>query len=89
VWRFNLIPDPGEPGSETWKNREALMHGGGSLWTPLSLDTKAACFMCRSAIRHRTFLARSDPGDDLYTNSLVALDVLTGKLLWYRPVCQP
>ena len=41
VWKFNLIPDPGEPGAETWESAESLKHGGGSLWTPLSLDTKA------------------------------------------------
>ena len=40
VWKFNLIPDPGEPGAETWENPESLKHGGGSLWTPLSLDAK-------------------------------------------------
>ena len=41
VWRFNLIPDAGEPGAETWTNPESREHGGGSLWTPLSLDVKA------------------------------------------------
>src|SRR4030095_11367205 len=41
VWKFNLVPDPGEPGAETWENVESLKHGGGSLWTHLSLDAHA------------------------------------------------
>src|SRR2546425_11691344 len=36
VWRFNLIPDAGEPGAETWENPQAREHGGGSLWSPRS-----------------------------------------------------
>jgi alcohol dehydrogenase (cytochrome c) len=84
VWRFNLIPDPGEPGAETWKDQEALMHGGGSLWTPLSLDTKAGVLYVPVGNPAPDFFGAVRPGDDLYTNSLVALDVHTGKLLWYR-----
>src|SRR5215470_17565698 len=41
VWKFNLVPDPGEPGANTWNSQESLKHGGGSLWTPLSLDANA------------------------------------------------
>jgi alcohol dehydrogenase (cytochrome c) len=84
VWRFNLIPDPGEPGAETWKSQEALMHGGGSLWTPLSLDTKAGVLYVPVGNPAPDFYGAVRPGDDLYTNSLVALDIKTGKLLWYR-----
>jgi alcohol dehydrogenase (cytochrome c) len=84
VWRFNLIPDPGEPGAETWKNQEALKHGGGSLWTPLSLDIKAGIVYLPVGNPAPDFYGEVRPGDNLYTNSLVALDVHSGKLLWYR-----
>jgi alcohol dehydrogenase (cytochrome c) len=84
VWRFNLVPNPDEPGAETWKNREALMHGGGSLWTPLSLDARAGVVYVPVGNPAPDFFGAVRPGDDLYTNSLVALDVRTGKLLWYR-----
>jgi alcohol dehydrogenase (cytochrome c) len=84
VWRFNLIPDPDEPGAETWKNRDALMHGGGSLWTPLSLDARAGVLYVPVGNPAPDFFGAVRPGDDLYTNSLVALDIRTGKLLWYR-----
>jgi alcohol dehydrogenase (cytochrome c) len=84
IWRFNLVPDPGEPGAETWKDQEALKHGGGSLWTPLALDTKAGVLYVPVGNPAPDFYGAVRPDDDLYTNSLVALDVRSGKLLWYR-----
>src|SRR6516165_4012487 len=84
VWKFNLIPDPGEPGAETWENPESLKHGGGSLWTPLSLDTKAGIVYLPVGNPAPDFYGELRPGANLYTDSLVALDAKTGKLLWYR-----
>jgi alcohol dehydrogenase (cytochrome c) len=84
VWRFNLVPDPGEPGAETWKDLDALKHGGGSLWTPLSLDAKAGILYVPVGNPAPDFYGAVRPGDDLYTNSLVALDLRSGKLLWFR-----
>jgi alcohol dehydrogenase (cytochrome c) len=84
VWKFNLIPDPGEPGAETWKDTKSLKHGGGSLWTPLSLDAKAGILYLPVGNPAPDFYGELRPGANLYTNSLVALDAKTGKLLWYR-----
>ena len=84
IWRFNLVPDPGEPGAETWKDAEALKHGGGSLWTPLALDSKAGILYVPVGNPAPDFYGAIRPGDDLYTNSLVALDARSGKLQWYR-----
>ena len=84
VWKFNLVPDPGEPGAETWENVESLKHGGGSLWTPLSLDAKAGIVYLPVGNPAPDFYGEIRPGANLYTNSLVALDAQTGKLLWYR-----
>jgi alcohol dehydrogenase (cytochrome c) len=84
VWKFNLVPDPGEPGAETWENLESLQHGGGSLWTPLSLDAKAGILYLPVGNPAPDFYGAIRPGANLYTNSLVALDVKTGKLLWYN-----
>jgi alcohol dehydrogenase (cytochrome c) len=83
-WRFNLIPDANEPGAETWKNPGALQHGGGSLWTPLSLDAKKGVLYVPVGNPSPDFYESARPGDDLYTNSAVALDVRTGKLLWFH-----
>ncbi len=84
VWRFNLIPDAGEPGAETWKDPKAREHGGGSVWTPLSLDAKNGVLYVPVGNPSPDFYPEARPGSNLYTNSAVALDVKTGKLLWYR-----
>ena len=84
VWRFNLIPDAGEPGAETWTNQASREHGGGSLWTPLSLDVKKGVLYVPVGNPAPDFYPDARPGTNLYTNSAVALDVKTGKLLWYR-----
>jgi PQQ-dependent dehydrogenase (methanol/ethanol family) len=84
VWRFNLIPDADEPGAETWKDPKSRDHGGGSLWTPLSLDVEKGVLFVPVGNPAPDFFPDARPGSNLYTNSAVALDVRTGKLLWYR-----
>jgi len=84
VWRFNLIPDEGEPGAETWKDPKAREHGGGSIWTPLSLDARKGVVYVPVGNPAPDFYPDARPGSNLYTNSVVALDVRSGKLLWYH-----
>lgn len=84
VWRFNLIPDENEPGAETWKNKEALKRGGGSIWTPVSIDAKAGVLYVPVGNPAPDFYGDVREGDNLYANSIVALDIKTGKLLWHR-----
>ena len=84
VWRFNLIPDDGEPGADSWKDPKARAHGGGSLWTPLALDADRGVLYLPVGNPAPDFYGDVREGDNLYTNSAVALDVRTGKLLWYR-----
>lgn len=85
IWRFNEIPDANEPGADSWKDAQALQHGGGSLWTPLSLDAQAGIVYVPVGNPSPDFDkdVRAGTGD-LYTNSAVALDVKTGRLLWYK-----
>ena len=84
VWKFNLIPDDGEPGADSWKDPKARAHGGGSLWTPLSLDAERGILYLPVGNPAPDFYGEAREGANLYTNSVVALDVRTGKLLWYR-----
>lgn len=84
VWRFNLIPEDGEPGAETWTRPESRRHGGGSLWTPLSLDAGRGVLYVPVGNPAPDFYPDARPGSNLYTNSAVALDVRSGKLMWYR-----
>jgi alcohol dehydrogenase (cytochrome c) len=86
VWRFNTVPDDGEPGAETWEKADARVKGGGSLWSPMSLDTEQGVLYFAVANPAPDFYSLARPGANLYTNSLVALDVRTGKLKWHYQV---
>jgi alcohol dehydrogenase (cytochrome c) len=84
VWRFNLIPADNEPGADSWTNPEAREHGGGSVWTPLSYDAENGVVFVPVGNPAPDFYREVRPGSNLYTDAVVALDVKTGKLLWYR-----
>ena len=84
VWRFNVIPAKGEPGSETWRVPEGVVVGGGALWTPMSLDVNAGLLFAATTNPAPDLAGGVREGDNLYTNSIVALDVRTGRLVWYR-----
>jgi len=84
VWRFNTVPKPGEPGYETWKNPSGIPVGGGAVWTTFSLDTANGDLHVAVTNPSPDLPIHLRQGDDLYTNSIVALDVRTGKLRWYR-----
>jgi alcohol dehydrogenase (cytochrome c) len=84
VWRFNLIPNANEPGAESWTNAETREHGGGSVWTPLSFDAENNVVFVPVGNPAPDFYREVRPGTNLYTDSVVALDVKTGTLLWYK-----
>ncbi len=86
VWRFNTIPDDGEPGAETWEKADARVKGGGSVWTPAALDTEQGLLYFAVANPAPDFYGLARPGTNLYTNSMVVLDVRTGKLKWHYQV---
>jgi alcohol dehydrogenase (cytochrome c) len=83
VWRFNTVPDEGEPGAETWKDAKARETGGGSVWAPFSLDREAGVLYVPVSNPAPDLFTDSRFGNNLYTNSLLALDVRTGKLKWF------
>lgn len=84
IWKFNLIPDANEPGADSWKDPASRDHGGGSLWTPLALDADKGLLYVPVGNPAPDFYGSARPGDNLYTDSLVVLDVKTGKLVWYH-----
>ncbi len=84
LWRFNTVPKAGEPGSETWKNPNNLVIGGGGTWTPYALDQEKGEVFVPVANPIPDFQPHLRGGDNLYTNSVVALSARTGKLVWHR-----
>jgi alcohol dehydrogenase (cytochrome c) len=84
LWRFHTVPREGEAGTETWENRDDLPVGGGAVWTPLSLDVERGQIYIPVTNPAPDFAAHLRRGDNLYTNSIVALDARSGELQWYR-----
>ncbi len=85
VWRFNIIPQDGEPGADTWgPNPEARKHAGGATWTPLSYDAEKDLLFVSGGNPAPDFYDDARPGANLYTNSMIALNGKTGKLEWYN-----
>jgi alcohol dehydrogenase (cytochrome c) len=85
VWRFNIVPDDGEPGADTWgTDPAARKHAGGNLWTPMTFDEAKNLLYVPGGNAAPDIYDEGRPGANLYTNSLIALDAMTGRLAWYR-----
>ncbi len=82
VWRFNNVPGA-KDGTGTWPNPHGIVVGGGGVWTPLSLDPARGELYVAVTNPAPDLPAELRPGANLYTNSIVALDVRTGALRWY------
>jgi len=84
VWRFDVVPAPGERGAETWGNAEALTQGGGGVWTPIAMDAERRHLYIGTANPAPAFYGAGRPGSNLFTNSLVVLEAETGALVWHN-----
>jgi len=82
-WRWYSTPDPGQPGSETWPNTEALGHGGGAIWIPGTYDPQLNLYYFGTANPQPVMAGQGRHGDNLWANSIVALNPDTGKMAWY------
>jgi alcohol dehydrogenase (cytochrome c) len=83
LWRFLVVPDPGKPGSESWADPRTIPTGGGGIWTEPSYDPATNLAYFGTANPVHMFDPQGRPGDNLYTNSIIALDVDTGELKWH------
>jgi len=84
VWKFQTVPGATLAGSKEWGNPKGIKIGGGAVWTPLSLDPERGELFVPVTNPAPDLPANLRPGDNLYSNSVVVLDVRNGKLLWYR-----
>jgi alcohol dehydrogenase (cytochrome c) len=84
VWKFNTIPDLAEPGVETWgSNPKAIRTGGGAIWTAMSYDKEKKLLYVPVGNAAPDFYDKNRSGSNLYTNSVVAIDINTGFLSWH------
>ena len=82
AWRFWTVPGRGEPGSETWKGKD-IEHGGGSTWLTGTYDPELDTIYWPIGNPSKEYDGADREGDNLYTDSVVALDPKTGKLKWH------
>jgi alcohol dehydrogenase (cytochrome c) len=82
AWRFWTVPAPGEFGAESWPG-DLYEHGGGTTWMPGTYDPKLNTLFWTTSNPSPDFEGSVRPGDDLYTDCVLALDPDTGKLKWY------
>jgi alcohol dehydrogenase (cytochrome c) len=84
AWRKYVIPAPGEPGSETWKDRNsAWQTGGGAMWVTGSYDVDTNQVLWGTGNPVPMFNPYDRPGDNLYTNSLISWNPDSGEMNWY------
>jgi len=85
VWRRYTIPKPGEAGSETWQDKEktAWERGGGAAWITGTYDPALDLLYWGVANPGPDFDGSPRPGDNLYTNSVLALDPDDGSIKWH------
>jgi alcohol dehydrogenase (cytochrome c) len=82
VWRFYTVAGPGESGGETW-GKDSWARGGGSTWVTGTYDPELNLTYWGTGNPGPDMNGDVRPGDNLYTCSVVALDVDTGKLKWH------
>lgn len=82
LWRTYTIPGPGEPGNDTWPG-ETWKYGGGAVWLTGTYDPELK-LVYFGVGNPAPWDANLRKGDNLYTNSVLALDIETGKIRWFR-----
>jgi glucose dehydrogenase len=82
-WRFHTIPHPGEPGYETWPKDAWRTAGAANNWAGMALDEKRGIVYVPTGSAVFDFYGGDRAGDNLFSDSLLALDAETGKLLWH------
>lgn len=82
LWKFNTVPGPGEPGNDTWEGA-SWKTGGAPTWTTGSYDPMLGLVFWGTGNPSPDYDASVRGGDNLYSNSVVALDAKTGQLRWF------
>jgi alcohol dehydrogenase (cytochrome c) len=83
-WKFYTVPmNAGDPGLDTWPSLDAARHGGGQVWIPGSYDPETRLYIFGTGNPTPAYTGVARPGDNLFTCSLVAVHVDTGKMAWY------
>ncbi len=85
-WTWWSTPRKGDPALKTWPKESASEHGGGMTWMPGTYDPQLNLLYWPTGNTNPVFAGQGRPGANLWTESVVALDLDTGKLKWYFQV---
>ena len=84
IWTFYTIPGPGEIGHDTWpKDSDAWKYGGATVWQTPAVDPELGLLYFTTGNPGPDFNGRIRPGDNLFANSMVAIEAKTGKYRWH------
>ncbi len=82
-WSFHTLPHPGEPGYQTWSPDSWKTSGAANNWCGMAIDTVRGIVYVPTGSAVPDFYGAGRKGDNLYANTLLALDAATGKLIWH------
>ncbi len=83
-WRSYTVPQKkDDPGADTWPNEDAMLHGGGMTWLPVTYDPELNLMYLTTGNPHPVMANRNREGSNLFTGCIIALSPDTGKMAWY------
>jgi len=85
-WVFHVVPRVGEFGSDTWPEKDREKFGGVHAWSELTIDPETGIAYIPTGTARYDFFGGNRPGDNLFANSIIALDTRTGKRIWHYQV---
>jgi quinoprotein glucose dehydrogenase len=83
LWQFNTIPRPGEPGNETWLNESWATNGNAGVWTQIAVDEQLGLVYLPVETPTSDYYGGQRPGGNLFAETLVCVDLKTGKIKWH------
>jgi len=83
LWEFHTTAAPGEPGGDSWGGTEVWKTGGGSVWNTPAVDTARGLLVFSTGNPNPDYQGTTRPGDNAYTDSIVALHAKDGSLAWW------
>ena len=84
LWTFHTVPRDGEPGAETWLGDSRQYTGNAGVWGPFSADPALGYVYLNIESATNDVYGGHRPGNNLYSDSMVCLDIKTGKMIWYQ-----
>ena len=83
-WQFNPVPQPGEPGNETWEDGSWEYTGAATVWSVMTADEELGYAYLPTGTPTHNWYGGHRPGDNLFAESLLCVDCDTGRLVWYH-----